>query len=165
MASSVGAASAVGPVVGGVVGGVVGQLAGWRPLFVVTLVPMLLLIPFALRVLPGDTAEGERRGFDLAGGVLLGLGAGLFLFSVPRGQGGGFASFPSCDSFLCAALALGAFLAARREAGSGAMNPLHALDAPPFSDAFLAVAAMAAVALVAAPQPARGEEPEEAAAR
>jgi MFS transporter, DHA2 family, metal-tetracycline-proton antiporter len=32
---------------------------------------------------------------------------------------------------------VGAFLAARREAGAGAINPLHALDAAPFSDAFL----------------------------
>ena len=61
VASSVGVGSAVGPVVGGIVG----QFAGWRPLFVVTLVLMVLLIPFALRVLPGGASEGERRRFDL----------------------------------------------------------------------------------------------------
>jgi DHA2 family metal-tetracycline-proton antiporter-like MFS transporter/DHA2 family florfenicol/chloramphenicol resistance protein-like MFS transporter len=32
---------------------------------------------------------------------------------------------------------VGAFLAARREAGTGALNPLYALDAAPFSDSFL----------------------------
>ena len=35
---------------------------------------------------------------------------------------------------------IGAFLAARKEVASGALNPLHALDAAPFSDAFLAIA-------------------------
>lgn len=45
---------------------------------------------------------------------------------------------------------IGAFLAARQEAGLGAINPLYTQGAPPFSDAFLAVGAVALVALVAA---------------
>jgi MFS transporter, DHA2 family, metal-tetracycline-proton antiporter len=79
VASSVGIGAAVGPVVGGAVG----QLLGWRALFVGTLVLMLLLIPFARRVLPNGGSTDERR-FDLIGGVLLGLGAGLFLFGITQ---------------------------------------------------------------------------------
>lgn len=106
VASSVGVGSAAGPVVGGIVG----QFAGWRPLFVGTLVLMLLLVPFALRVLPGGASEDERRGFDLLGGVLLGLGAGLFLFGVTQGQGEGFTSFSAWGSFLGAVVALVGFV-------------------------------------------------------
>ncbi|WP_084709741.1 MFS transporter [Rubrobacter aplysinae] len=106
VASSVGVGSAAGPVVGGIVG----QFAGWRPLFLGTLVLMLLLVPFALRVLPGGASEDERRGFDLLGGVLLGLGAGLFLFGITQGQGEGFASFSSWGSFLGAVVALVGFV-------------------------------------------------------
>jgi DHA2 family metal-tetracycline-proton antiporter-like MFS transporter/DHA2 family florfenicol/chloramphenicol resistance protein-like MFS transporter len=44
---------------------------------------------------------------------------------------------------------VGAFLAARREAGLGALNPLYALDAASFSDAFLVIAAALALAFAA----------------
>lgn len=104
VASSVGVGSVVGPIVGGVFG----QLVGWRALFAGTLVLMLLLIPFARRVLPNGGSKDERR-FDLIGGILLGLGAGLFLFGVTQGQAAGFASFSSWGSFLGAALALTGF--------------------------------------------------------
>lgn len=114
VASSVGVGSAVGPVLGGAVG----QLAGWRPLFAGTLALMLLLIPFARRVLP-DGGSQDERSFDLFGGALLGLGAGLFLFGVTRGQAVGFDSSSSWGSFLVAALALAVF--ARRI--NGARHP------------------------------------------
>jgi DHA2 family metal-tetracycline-proton antiporter-like MFS transporter/DHA2 family florfenicol/chloramphenicol resistance protein-like MFS transporter len=45
---------------------------------------------------------------------------------------------------------IGAFLAAREAAGFSAINPLYALDAAPFSDAFLAIALVLALALLAA---------------
>jgi len=100
IASSVGIGAAVGPIVGGMVG----QLFGWRLLFLGSLLLMLLLIPFALRVLPDGGSGGERH-FDLAGGILLGLAAGLFLFGITQGQVAGFASFSSWGSFLGSALA------------------------------------------------------------
>lgn len=106
IASSVGIGAAVGPVVGGAVG----QLAGWRPFFYATLVLMLLLIPFALRVLPNGGSRDAERSFDLAGGALLGLGAGLFLFGITQGQGAGFAAPSSWGSFLGATLALAGFV-------------------------------------------------------
>lgn len=104
IASSVGIGTAVGPVVGGAVGG----LAGWRLLFYVSLV-MMVLIPFALRVLPGGGSEEEQR-FDLTGGILLGAGAGLFLFGITQGQVAGFAFVSSWGSFLGAALAAAGFV-------------------------------------------------------
>jgi MFS transporter, DHA2 family, metal-tetracycline-proton antiporter len=103
--SSLGAAAAIGPVVGGLVG----QFLGWRALFVGTLALALVLIPFARRVLPDGGSEEERR-FDLIGGVLLGLAAGLFLFGVTQGQGTGFGSFSSWGSFLGAALSAALFV-------------------------------------------------------
>jgi DHA2 family metal-tetracycline-proton antiporter-like MFS transporter len=105
VASSVGIGAAVGPVVGGALG----QLFGWRALFVGSLVLMLLLIPFARRVLPNGVSEDEGR-FDLIGGVLLGLGAGLFLFGITQGQAAGFTSASSWGSLLGAALALTGFV-------------------------------------------------------
>ena len=62
------------------------------------------LIPAALYVLPGDSAE-DSRGFDLPGGILLGLAAGLFLFGITRGQVSGFGSAGSRGSFAGSALA------------------------------------------------------------
>lgn len=104
----VGSSAGIGAAVGPIAGGVVEQVADWRLLFWGTLFLMLGLIPFAWRVLPDDASEGERR-FDLAGGILLGLGAALFLFGVTQGQVEGFASFSSWGGFLGAALALAGF--------------------------------------------------------
>jgi len=69
---------------------------------------MLLLIPIALRVLPDGGSKGERN-FDLAGGALLGLAAGLFLFGITQGQVAGFASISSWGSFVGAGLAAALF--------------------------------------------------------
>ena len=79
--SSVGVGGAVGPVVGGVVV----QFAGWHFLFYGTLFLSLLLLPAALRVLPETRPEGGVS-FDLPGGVLLALAAGLALFALTEGQ-------------------------------------------------------------------------------
>jgi len=98
--SSVGIGAAIGPIVGGAVG----ALAGWHYLFVGTLILTAVLIPAALYVLPDDSHE-EARGFDLPGGILLGLAAGLFLFAITRGQVSGFGSVGSWGSFALSALA------------------------------------------------------------
>ena len=103
--SSLGAAAAIGPVLGGIVG----QFLGWRALFVGTLVMALVLIPFARRVLP-DGGSADERAFDLIGGVLLGLAAGLFLFGVTQGQGAGFGSISSWGSFAGAAASAALFV-------------------------------------------------------
>jgi len=98
--SSVGIGAAIGPIVGGAVG----ALAGWHYLFVGTLILTAVLIPAALYVLPDDSHE-EARGFDLPGGILLGLAAGLFLFAITRGQVSGFGSLGSWGSFALSVLA------------------------------------------------------------
>jgi DHA2 family metal-tetracycline-proton antiporter-like MFS transporter len=102
--SSVGVGAAVGPVVGGVVD----STLGWHYLFYGTLLLTLILIPFALRELP-HTETSEDRSFDLPGGILLGLAAGLFLFGITQGQVAGFASVTSWGSFVGAALAAAGF--------------------------------------------------------
>ena len=98
--SSVGVGAAIGPVVGGALQ----QLAGWQSLFYATLALTLLLLPGALYALPRTESSGERS-FDVPGGVLLGLAAGLFLFGITQGQVAGFASASSWGSFAGAALA------------------------------------------------------------
>lgn len=106
VASSLGAGAAVGPVVGGAIT----QFAGWQVLFYATLFLGLLLLPAALYVLPDAVSERQSgRRFDLPGGVLLALAAGLSLLGVTEGQAVGFSSFLSWGSFAGAAVAAAAF--------------------------------------------------------
>ncbi len=98
--SSVGIGAAVGPVVGGILQ----ELAGWQSLFYGTLALTVVLLPAAYYVLP-DTEPTEDRSFDVPGGILLGLTAGLFLFGITQGQTAGFASPSSWASFVGSALA------------------------------------------------------------
>ncbi len=98
--SSVGVGAAIGPVAGGALQ----QIAGWHSLFYATLTLTLLLLPCAYLALP-ETEPGGERAFDVPGGILLGLAAGLFLFGITQGQVAGFASVSSWGSFAGAALA------------------------------------------------------------
>lgn len=104
--SSVGVGGAIGPVVGGLVV----QFAGWHALFYGTLFLGLILLPASLRVLPDTLSERNDSSFDLPGGVLLVLAAGLSLFGVTEGQVEGFSSPLSWGAFVAAVLAATAFV-------------------------------------------------------
>jgi len=139
--SAVGVGAAIGPVVGGFVAGV----AGWRALFLATLVLAALLIPFAWRVLP-DLAlgDGEHRGFDLPGGLLLALVAAAALFGVTQGELSGFASPAALASFAVSALAAVLFTVRIRTADDPFVTP-HLFA----NRAFLAGAALGFFAMFA----------------
>ncbi len=102
--SSVGVGAAIGPPLGGAVE----VVAGWQALFYGTLLLALVLVPVALYELP-ETEPSKDRSFDLPGGILLGLAAGLFLFGITQSQVAGFGSATSWSSFVGAALAATGF--------------------------------------------------------
>lgn len=122
ISSSLGVGAAIGPVLGGFVAGI----AGWHILFYLTLLSAALLIPGALRALPGvaggDSASGDSakpagfmsavRHFDVPGGLSLAFSAGFALFGVTQGQAVGFGSPVSWGSFAAAGVL--AVLFARR---------------------------------------------------
>jgi EmrB/QacA subfamily drug resistance transporter len=106
----------VGTAIGPIAGGAIGQTFGWHGLFWGAALAALALIPAVWSTLPAGVPRieatddyGPRRppdgGFDLAGGVLLGLTIGLFLFSMTRAQATGFTSFFSLAGIVAAALA------------------------------------------------------------
>ena len=92
---------------------------------------------------------GSAVGFSFVQSPLANAAAG----SLPEKEvGGGMGIFQGL-MFLgggTGAALLGAFLAAREEAGAGAINPLHGLGAAPFSDAFLVLGLALVVALLVA---------------
>jgi MFS transporter, DHA2 family, metal-tetracycline-proton antiporter len=104
----VSAASGVGTAAGPALGGGIGQFLGWPALFWLMLVVALVLLPAAMRVLPGQPPADPGR-FDLPGGILLGLGAGLVLFGVTQAQVAGFAAPSSWVSLVAAVVALALF--------------------------------------------------------
>jgi DHA2 family metal-tetracycline-proton antiporter-like MFS transporter len=100
----IGAAGGVGAALGPVVGGVIGQFLGWRALFWIMMLLALVLLSVAMRVLPADAPGGAGR-FDVAGGIFLGLAAGLVLFGITEGQVAGFSAPSSWGSLVTAAVA------------------------------------------------------------
>lgn len=104
----VSAATGVGTAGGPALGGGIGQLLGWPALFWLMLVVALVLLPAARRVLPGEPPDGARQ-FDLPGGILLGLGAGLVLFGITQAQVAGYDAVSCWGSLVAAAAALALF--------------------------------------------------------
>ncbi|MFC7330294.1 MFS transporter [Marinactinospora rubrisoli] len=102
------AASGVGTAAGPAVGGGIGQYLGWPALFWLMLGAALVLLPAALRVLPGEAPAGTGR-FDLPGGILLGLGAGLLLFGMTQAQVAGPAVPSTWGGLAVAVVAIGLF--------------------------------------------------------
>ncbi|EHB66975.1 MULTISPECIES: MFS transporter [Paenibacillus] len=87
MAGCIGVGTAGGPIFGGMIGSM-----------------------FALPKLePLPEGAGGRR-FDLLGGVLLGLSAGMLLLGVTLGESSGFGSLASLSTFACSLLALAGFI-------------------------------------------------------
>ncbi|TMR90957.1 MFS transporter [Nonomuraea basaltis] len=104
----VSSATGIGTAAGPAVGGGIGQFLGWPALFWLMLVVALVLLPAALRVLPGEPPAGAGR-FDLPGGILLGLGAGLVLFGITQAQVAGLAAPSSWVSLVVAVVAVALF--------------------------------------------------------
>ncbi|WP_431924929.1 MFS transporter [Nonomuraea jabiensis] len=104
----VSAATGIGTAAGPALGGGIGQLLGWPALFWMMLVVALALVPAAWRVLPGERPAGAGR-FDLPGGILLGLGAGLILFGITQAQAAGVAVPSSWVSLVVAVVAFALF--------------------------------------------------------
>jgi DHA2 family metal-tetracycline-proton antiporter-like MFS transporter/DHA2 family florfenicol/chloramphenicol resistance protein-like MFS transporter len=104
----VSAATGIGTAAGPAIGGGIGQFLGWPALFWLMLAVALVLLPAALRVLPGEPPAGADR-FDLLGGILLGLGAGLVLFGITQAQVAGIAAPSSWVSLVVAVVAIALF--------------------------------------------------------
>ncbi|GHE91141.1 MFS transporter [Amycolatopsis deserti] len=104
----VSSAAGIGTAAGPAIGGGIGQFLGWPALFWLMFVVALVLLPAAWRVLPGESPVGVAR-FDLPGGVLLGLGAGLMLFGMTQAQVAGFTQPSSWGSLVVAVVALALF--------------------------------------------------------
>jgi MFS transporter, DHA2 family, metal-tetracycline-proton antiporter len=128
---------------------------GVRPLIFVGLVTMLLSLlsistfgAGATPVIASLGMLGVGTGFALANSPNINaaasslrpeeVGAGLGIFNGAFFLGG--ATGPAL---------IGAFLAARKEAEAGALNPLYALDAAAYSDAFLVLSLALLISLVA----------------
>jgi DHA2 family metal-tetracycline-proton antiporter-like MFS transporter/DHA2 family florfenicol/chloramphenicol resistance protein-like MFS transporter len=104
----VSAAAGIGTAAGPALGGGIGQVLGWSALFWLMLVVALVLLPALLWVLPDESPADAAR-FDLAGGILLGLGAGLVLFGITQAQIEGFVAPSAWVSLVVAVVAVALF--------------------------------------------------------
>ncbi len=104
----VSAAAGVGTAAGPALGGLVGDALGWRSLFWIVAGVGTLLLLWALRAIPRETA-GAAEPFDVASGILLGIGAGLLLLTVTQLQATGADSPVPWTCLVAGGLALAGF--------------------------------------------------------
>lgn len=104
-ASAVGVGAALGPFLGGVIG----DSIGWRMLFLAPVAVSTVVVLLGQRAFPNTRITDERR-FDVAGGALLAVAMGLFLFGITQGQGAGYGSFVPVTSFLGTIIATAGFI-------------------------------------------------------
>lgn len=79
-------AAAIGPLAGGALT----QYASWQWIFLVNIPIGLVLIVLTIMVVPETRSPQRRRGADLAGVMLSGLGLGALVFAVIEGPGLGW---------------------------------------------------------------------------
>ena len=108
--------AAGGPVVGVVAGGPVVEAFGWRWIFVAQVPLTLLTLFLAAAVLPesAPSDDARRSRFDVAGALLLGVGALSLLLAVNRGPQLGWSHPVVVGGFLLAPILFGAFIAVER---------------------------------------------------
>jgi EmrB/QacA subfamily drug resistance transporter len=102
-----------GPVIGVVAGGPIVETFGWRWIFAAQVPLTLAGLGLAMLVLP----ETERRRgvrFDLAGAVILAVGATSLLFAINRGPSFGWSHWAIVTGFAIAPLAVAAFVVVER---------------------------------------------------
>ncbi|MBD2871967.1 MFS transporter [Paenibacillus sp. IB182493] len=123
VAGCIGIGTAFGPIFGGVVG----QIWGWSSLFRITFILSLFIVVGSFHALPiikpAIEDENERQ-FDLLGGALLGLAAGLLLFGVTQGEAAGFDSFSALGGLLGAVFVLIGFIWRIRKAKTPFVPPI-----------------------------------------
>ncbi|WP_289139274.1 MFS transporter [uncultured Brevibacillus sp.] len=122
VAGCIGIGTAFGPIFGGVVG----QIWGWHFLFWITFILSILIVIGSIYALPpiNPTEGKDERRFDLVGGALLALTAGLLLFGVTQGESAGFASSSSLGSLLVALVSLISFIWRIRTASKPFVPPV-----------------------------------------
>ncbi len=91
-AKSIGLLNTVGgisPVIGVILGGPIIDAVGWRSLFLMQMIPCVIALVLALKVVPETPRRHDVR-FDVAGSVTLGVGALGLLLAVNRARALGF---------------------------------------------------------------------------
>lgn len=104
--STVSVGLAMGPALGGLL---IGTL-GWRSVFLINLPIGVLAVWATFRFVPPSAGEGDGRGFDFSGAVLILFLMGTYALGMTLGQRQGFGHPMSMGLLMAAALFLAAFV-------------------------------------------------------
>jgi EmrB/QacA subfamily drug resistance transporter len=99
-----------GGAVGLIVGGVLTEYLSWRWNFFVNVPVGIATLLLSLRFVPESRAEGERRGFDLAGAATVTGGLMVLVYAIVGANEHGWASARTLGLLAAAAVLLAAFI-------------------------------------------------------
>jgi EmrB/QacA subfamily drug resistance transporter len=117
-----GGISGIASVVGVVLGGLLTEGPGWRWIFFINVPIGLITAALAPFVVP-ESRDSARRGFDVAGAVVLTAGLVLFIFTLGQTVNWGWGSARSIGLLIAAVILLSGFIVVERRA-STALIPL-----------------------------------------
>ncbi|MGO9558996.1 MAG: MFS transporter [Acidimicrobiales bacterium] len=120
-----------GPVIGVVIGGVLIQDFGWRSLFVVQAILIVVALVPAIAVLP-ETRREHAKSFDWQGAIWITVASLALLVGLNQGPSDGWASAVVLGSFAAVPIGLAFFVRAERRA-EHALLPLALLRRRNFS--------------------------------
>jgi EmrB/QacA subfamily drug resistance transporter len=103
--------------IGVLLGGVLTDLLDWHWIFLVNVPIGIVVVLFAIRLLPGETAHGTAR-LDVAGAVLVTAALMLAVYAIVNGNQTGWLTLQTLGLLAAAVVLLGAFVAVEARVGS-----------------------------------------------
>lgn len=107
--------AAIGTLTGPALGGVLIGLAGWRSIFYINVPIGIIAYVIAHSIIPNDSPQKEKEGFDYVGALLFSVGITSLLLAINNGESWGWSSQPILLGLILGGVLLASFIINERK--------------------------------------------------